>query len=148
MYENDKANSRDSNNSIRMVGTNIKENSRGGKENPIENSNFNLEKLLNENNRINSAEYKFLRSFLQNKMKKTEYLKEIMEIFENVKETATSLVGEDIYNEKIEDMSAILKNFKEDRALLQVLLIDIYYRTANSKTLTISTPCLTQSTLQ
>ena len=119
MYQNnsDKTDSKD-NNSIRMAGTNVYENSIGGKENALQN--FNLDKLLNESNRINSVQFKFLRKILQTNNMKTVFLNEIIETFESVEEAAKSLVQEELYNEKIEELSTILNKFIEERVLLQV----------------------------
>ena len=118
-YQNnsDKTNSKD-NKSIRMAGTNVYENSLSGKENALQN--FNLDKLLNESDRINSVQFKLLRKILETSNIKTELLNEIIETFESVKETAKSLVQEELYYEKLEELSTILNKFSEERVLLQV----------------------------
>jgi len=123
-YQNnsDKTNAKD-NKSIRMAGTNVYENSLGGKENALQN--FNLDKLLNESDRINSVQFKFLRKIIETNNIKTELLNEIIETFESVKETAKSLVQEELYYEKIEELSTILNKFTEERVLLQVSLIHL-----------------------
>lgn len=92
----------------------------------IETTNLSIDQILNEKNSINSDEYKFLRTELINHNAIMNHLKEIIEVFDLVKETAIKLVQDDTYNEKMKDLSIIFNKLKEDNKLLKVKIYIAY----------------------